>query len=277
MRALVFSGGGTFCAYQAGVWQALEERNWRPDIVAGVSAGALNALAVARACPAARLQDWWLDPRADALRWNWPPRGWGLFDPRLLETRLCDLERDLGPAAAGTARLLVTFAELPSTRIRVVAGSEVTTAHLLASCAIPFLYGPVRVELAGRRVWAVDGGVFERLPLAAAIHARATEIISVDVLAEASSHLLRGFLNGIGRLRQVLAPAACDDPPLPPGAHHLRLDPPHPLGALLDTVRWDRAKVARSIDAGYREAAARLDRTSTAQPTSPSKESPAPA
>jgi predicted acylesterase/phospholipase RssA len=276
VRALVFSGGGTFCAYQAGVWRALEERAWRPDIVAGVSAGALNGWAAARGCPAARLQEWWLDPRADAFRWNWPPRGWGLFDRRLLETRLRDLDRDLGPAA-GPARLLVTFAELPSTRIRVVAGREVTAAHLRASCAIPFLYGPVRVELAGRRVWAVDGGVFERLPLAAAIHAGATEIISVDVLAEAPSRLLRGLLNGIGRLREVLAPAASDDPSLPPGAHHLRLNPPHPLGALLDTVRWDRAQVARSIDAGYREAAARLDRTSTAQPTSPSKESAAPA
>jgi NTE family protein len=48
MRALVFSAGGSFCAYQAGVWQALEEHGWRPQIVVGVSAGALNAVAVAR-------------------------------------------------------------------------------------------------------------------------------------------------------------------------------------------------------------------------------------
>ena len=46
-RALVLSGGGGRGAYQAGVWAWLEERGWKPDLVAGSSVGAINGAAIA--------------------------------------------------------------------------------------------------------------------------------------------------------------------------------------------------------------------------------------
>lgn len=41
-RALVLAGGGAKGSYQIGVWQALQEIGWVPDIITGASVGALN-------------------------------------------------------------------------------------------------------------------------------------------------------------------------------------------------------------------------------------------
>ena len=43
-RALVLAGGGAKGSYQVGVWQALQELDWTPDIITGASVGALNGL-----------------------------------------------------------------------------------------------------------------------------------------------------------------------------------------------------------------------------------------
>lgn len=47
-KALVLSGGGARGAFEAGVVQALWERGYRPDIITGVSVGALNATVLAQ-------------------------------------------------------------------------------------------------------------------------------------------------------------------------------------------------------------------------------------
>ncbi|PRY83842.1 patatin-like phospholipase family protein [Alkalibacterium olivapovliticus] len=41
-RALVFGGGGSKGSYEIGVWKALDELEYKPDIVTGTSVGALN-------------------------------------------------------------------------------------------------------------------------------------------------------------------------------------------------------------------------------------------
>ena len=58
MRALVFSAGGTFGAYQAGACEALEEAGFRPDILVGASIGAINATCLAHGMSSACLQGW---------------------------------------------------------------------------------------------------------------------------------------------------------------------------------------------------------------------------
>ena len=69
--ALVLSGGGALGSYQAGVYQALAERNLHPDWVAGISIGAVNAALIAGNPP---------ERRVDRLREFWetvsgPPSG----------------------------------------------------------------------------------------------------------------------------------------------------------------------------------------------------------
>ena len=274
MRALVFSAGGAFGAYQAGAWQALEERGFRPEIVVGASVGAINAAAVARGCSAKRLQQWWRDPTSDVFRWNWPPKRLGLLDPRPLESRLEELFREFRPSAEGV-KLLVTLTELSSTRIRVISDGRVTPRALLASCAVPFVYPPLKLE--GR--WYADGGLFCRLPLQVAAEAGATEIVSVDLLAAPPSVLLRGVMNAAIRLRRLWVRETTS---LPEGIRECRVEPSRPLGGSFEMLRWDLARVNRWIETGYADAAAAWERfcreshASAAQPSSPVAERIAP-
>jgi NTE family protein len=60
---LVFQGGGALGAYQAGVYQALNEAGIEPDWVIGTSIGAINASLIAGNPPEkrlARLREFWL-------------------------------------------------------------------------------------------------------------------------------------------------------------------------------------------------------------------------
>ena len=42
VKALVLAGGGARGSYQVGVWRALIELGWRPQIITGTSVGSLN-------------------------------------------------------------------------------------------------------------------------------------------------------------------------------------------------------------------------------------------
>ena len=42
VRGLVLAGGGAKGSYQVGVWRALQELHWVPDIITGASVGTLN-------------------------------------------------------------------------------------------------------------------------------------------------------------------------------------------------------------------------------------------
>ena len=64
--AFVLAGGAALGAMQAGMVHALHERGITPDLLAGTSAGALNA-----AFPASRLHRRWSPPA------NWRPSGAG--------------------------------------------------------------------------------------------------------------------------------------------------------------------------------------------------------
>ncbi len=60
--ALVLQGGGALGAYQCGVYQALHEAGVRPNWIAGISIGAINAALIAGNAP---------ERRIDALRGFW--------------------------------------------------------------------------------------------------------------------------------------------------------------------------------------------------------------
>jgi len=54
--ALVLQGGGALGAYQAGVYEALQEARLEPDWISGVSIGAINGTIIAGNPPALRVQ-----------------------------------------------------------------------------------------------------------------------------------------------------------------------------------------------------------------------------
>jgi NTE family protein len=78
--ALVLQGGGALGAYQAGVYRALDELALRPNWVAGISIGAVNAAIIAGSPPelrVSRLEEFWRSISHDSW-WPWPPAGDGL-------------------------------------------------------------------------------------------------------------------------------------------------------------------------------------------------------
>jgi NTE family protein len=61
-RVLVLQGGGALGAYQGGVYEGLAESDFRPDWIAGISIGAINAALIAGNAPEdrlARLREFW--------------------------------------------------------------------------------------------------------------------------------------------------------------------------------------------------------------------------
>src|SRR5271154_4056724 len=71
--ALLLQGGGALGAYQAGVYEALAEAGIRPDWIAGMSIGAVNAAIIAGNPPdtqVEKLREFWAQVTTDGF-WPW--------------------------------------------------------------------------------------------------------------------------------------------------------------------------------------------------------------
>lgn len=197
--ALILQGGGALGAFECGVVKALEEARIFPDIVAGVSIGALNGAIIAgHPGQAARaLEAFWAElavatppiafpdlrhaiaaakilshgvPNFFTPRWALLPRGpqdwpanWTSF-------------YDTGPMRALLAKY-VDFASLKASPVRLLIGAvNVTTAtldvfdsyvddltpdHVLASGSLPPGFGWTMID--GTAYW--DGGIISNSPL----------------------------------------------------------------------------------------------------------------
>jgi len=179
--AFVLAGGGSLGAAQAGMLEVLVAAGERPDLVVGVSAGAINAAFFAAepsAATVARMVRLWkafTTRHALGLSWRSLLGLVGLRDHvaspaglrRLLET-------ELGYDTIGGARvpLHVVCAELASGREVVLSAGGVVEA-VLASAAIPGVFPPVTV---GHQV-LVDGAIAANTPIAAAVRLGATRLV----------------------------------------------------------------------------------------------------
>src|SRR5271156_1022838 len=84
--ALVLQGGGALGAYQAGVYEALDAANIRPDWIAGISIGAINGALIAGNAA---------ETRVDKLRAFWE---------RVTAKPCCDWSEWLLPAKSDAVR-----------------------------------------------------------------------------------------------------------------------------------------------------------------------------
>ena len=228
--ALVLSAGGLFGAWEAGVWKALEPC-FRPDMVVGASAGAWNAWALAGGASAQDLYEIWRDPAIGKIM-QWGPRGAGLLRPEPLHEAAQRMFARFEPRLPFGC----TLVELPSLRLRLFRGPEITWRHLAATAAIPFGFPPVTID--GRRY--VDGGLRGVLPLWGAEQMGATSAVAVNCLTSVLVRSLRGLLR-------------------PPRASSrfqvvLHVEPPAVLGPLRDAVVWSADNIERWILQGERDA-----------------------
>ena len=238
--ALVLSAGGMFGAYQAGAWNALS-RWFQPDMVVGTSAGALNGWAIAGGCSGADLLATWRDPAtAGTMRLRFPILPWkGFIDPAGLARYVQDWYERFQPRIPFSA----TVVEVPRLRQVRIPHERITPAYLMASCAVPFGYPPVRID--GKLY--VDGGLLDILPVWAAAEMGATRVIAVNALPLMPSRSLRAAV----RVVRWLGPKPAAAPPL----DVVVIRPSAQLGSIREALTWNPEHVRQWIQQGEDDAA----------------------
>jgi NTE family protein len=234
-----------FGAYQAGVWKALS-RVVAPDIVVGASVGALNGWLIAAGATGEELAAQWLDPSSgDLMPYRKLPLPLpGVFDPKPLRKRVRFLIEHYVPRVDYGA-VLVQF---PSLRSRLFRNGEVTEQHLVASCAVPGGFPPVRI---GSGLY-FDGGVLEPLPIWAAEQMGATRVFAVNALRFTSHWAVEAFVKGVRRLSRVAPRVAVGGPEV------TVITPSENLGKFMDGATWRKENILRWIARGEADANAAL-------------------
>jgi NTE family protein len=261
-RALVLSGGGLFGAWQAGAWRALADR-MQPDLIVGASVGSLNGYAIAGGATPQELAEFWLQPAsADfsklpdtirALMQRYPLR-MGTDHSVPLATLNSNPTRQGGDFSCGTTTsgqtglspfvstvdYVVVLTDLLRLKPRIFSGAEITWRHLAASCAIPGVLRPYKID--GR--WYFDGGLLNPLPVWAAVELGATHIVALHALPQIPSTLLRPFVTGFRRV-------AGHHPPLPTRVELTLISTGDAIGSMRDALRWKRENIERWLQMGY--------------------------
>jgi NTE family protein len=226
--ALVFSAGGLYGAWQAGVWNVLH-KTVRPDMVLGASAGAWNAWLIAGGATAQDLAREWRDPAIGKILQFGPHRA-GFLRPQPLYEKA----RELFDRCRPRIPFAMPLVEVPSLRLRLVREREVTWRHLAAAASLVTAYPPVAID--GARY--VDGGLRSSLPLWAAEEMGATEAIAVNCLTAWPFRAMR----------TVVRPRRPS-----PNLRVVLIEPAAPLGSLRDALVWSPTNVERWIAQGERD------------------------
>lgn len=174
MNALVLSGGGVKGAFEAGVLKALTEKGKSWGIMAGVSAGAINAAFMAQYRPeqqfagAIHLVELWKSIKDSDIKKRWFPFGklhslWtgGLYDTSPL---LSLIKKHLSALDLSISRvdLRIGAVSLNTGEYKYVSGIEPDIHKwVLASSAFPVAFPPVEIN---GELW-IDGGVRDTTPI----------------------------------------------------------------------------------------------------------------
>jgi hypothetical protein len=277
-RALVLSGGGAKAVWQVGACQHLigERRYWF-DVIAGVSAGAVNGTTLAQAhdpdalaCELEHLRSVWFGLRGSGDIYRRHPMA-----PLAMVLGRRSSLHDVGPlrgvlaghidpprVAASPVRLRIGYVDLRSGRYQT-AGNEHPRLRdaVLASCAVPLFFPPV--PLCDGRELGVDGGVRRAIPLADALNALAESgdaagrpaevwVLAAEPLRPVPQGALRRCLSAA--LHPILRPTR---PALPPetAPADVRVRVLHPRQALRGaTLDFDPGRIRAWYDDGLRTA-----------------------
>jgi NTE family protein len=226
-EALALSAGGLFAAYQAGVYKALWPC-WKPDLVVGASAGALNGWLIAAGVHPDELIAEWLDPDAASVV--------RLRDPAPLLARAREIHKNFRRRLP----LAIVSVEIPQFRPRMFCDDEITPEHLVASCSIPLVYPSVRIG--GRRL--LDGGLFEPTPVWAAGALGAARVIGINSLPRVTPWFVHAVLGSIHRFRRMPVASTLDVSMITPSDR---------MGSAREAVVWNLANVRRWVEMGIRD------------------------
>jgi NTE family protein len=220
MKALVLSGGGLFGAWQAGAWSALA-REFEPDLIVGASIGSLNGYLIACEVSPEEILGMWCDAEFRNLG--------DLHGTLRRITSRYTLRRPFA----------VAVTDILTMKVRTYRDGEVSWRHLAASCAVPPVYAPVRLD--GR--WYTDGGLTNPLPVWVATEAGASEVEALHVLGKFPAPLLQPFVEGF---RWMFG-----HHPVVPGGVTVRVrEPSERLGGLKQTLWGTQADIERWLELG---------------------------
>jgi NTE family protein len=264
MVAFVLSGGASLGAIQAGMLQALYEREITPDLIVGTSAGALNAAYIASRAPdpstVRSLADVWLSLKTSMV---FPPRPATAL--LALTGRRAHLMPNTGVRALLSEHLQLDRLEDARVPLHVIA-TDVRTgrerrlstgdahAAVLASAAIPGVFPIVRTGGAD----LVDGGVANNTPISDAAELGATRIYVLPTgitceLPEPPRGAVPMLVHAITLIvNQRLAQDIAD---FKDAAELIVLPPPCPL----EVLPHDFSHARLLIDHGYQLASTALD------------------
>ena len=179
--AFVFAGGGSFGALQVGMLHALVEYGVQPDLVVGASVGAINGAYFAgdpTLAGIARLERLWCGLKRSTIFPMTFSRIAGLFSrsPSLVDSGgLRDLIAQHLPYTlleqAALPLHVVATAQLHGKTVCLSSGPAVDA--ILASCAIPAIFPPVRLD----GEYLIDGAVASNTPVTAAVALGARRLI----------------------------------------------------------------------------------------------------
>jgi NTE family protein len=273
--ALVLSGGGAKGAYEAGVAAELVAEGVPIRLVAGSSAGALNAAMIA-AGRVDRLEALWRGLTRDRVYSLRPGvffagllPGWltlltldragSLFDPAPLR-ELIEGSLDLERVRTSPVRLLVVTTDLARRQQRIFDNRTITPEALLAAAAVPGAFPAVPV----RGALLVDGGLTGRAPVLEALGAatgvpRALVVMSYapDERGRPPTTLRLAVEEAfeMGMIHQIRRDVELARLKFPGVELHL-LTPSEPLR--LRPLDFDPAAIARALERGRADARACL-------------------
>ena len=200
-KALVLGGGGSRGSYEVGVWKALHEHGYRPDIVTGTSVGALNGAMVAQDKLDETVRMWRMlktemvmdiNVKSDLKTMTDQIEAMSVFAREAIKNHGADtaplrrlLEYFIDEDAVRTSGIdfgLVTVS-LPNLRPCTVYTDEIEEGklidYLLASSAFfPAMQGQIIHDAV-----YIDGGYYDNVPIELAIQRGAQDVIAIDLHA----------------------------------------------------------------------------------------------
>ncbi len=199
-RAVVLSGGGAKGAYEVGVWQAMRETDFVPEIITGTSVGALNGALMMQDDFNKAVEIWESITTDKILKLEEPLDLGGLDFKGTIRMFVNEVIRKGGMDASPLGDLLNEYVDEKRVRQAPQEFGIVTVSvaplekhtlfledipegqlndYLLASAACYPLFQPYKMD--GREF--IDGGYYDNLPLRMATERGATEILAVDLRA----------------------------------------------------------------------------------------------
>ncbi len=201
---IAFGGGSMHGIAHVGVLKAFAEKGVKFQFITGTSAGAIIGVLAAAQLPISEIElfarrlEW---PSMLSLSWS----GKGLMQNAklrtLIDTTLGDRQLEHLPISFGAIATDVASGK------RVIIRNGPAGAAVSASCSIPVIFEPIRID--GRDL--VDGGLTEPVPVVAVREMGADIVIGVDVAYRPSEDQFQGLTGFAFQTMHIMANALINE------------------------------------------------------------------